>query len=185
MKEKLKIYLDLFWTFFKIGLFTFGGGYVMLSIIEKEVTEKKQWITKEDMFNLLAIAESTPGPFAINAATFIGYKRAKTFGSFLATLGVVLPSFIIIVLISLFLNQFESNKYIQGFLRGIQAGVGVLIFKAAYRLSKPIEKNYLNIIIFFIALIVAFLTNFSLIYLMLILMAFGIALYYLGKAVNL
>ena len=185
MKEKVKLYLDLFWTFFKIGLFTFGGGYVMLGIIEKEVTEKKQWITKEDMFNLLAIAESTPGPFAINAATFIGYKRGKVLGSFVATLGVVLPSFIIIVTISIFLNQFESNKYIQGFLRGIQAGVGVLIFQAAYRLSKPIEKNYLNIIIFFVALIVAFLTSFNLIYLMLILMAFGIALYYLGKAVDL
>lgn len=185
MKEKVKLYLDLFWTFFKIGLFTFGGGYVMLGIIEKEVTEKKKWITKDDMFNLLAIAESTPGPFAINAATFIGYKRGKVLGSFVATLGVVLPSFIIIVTISIFLNQFESNKYIQGFLRGIQAGVGVLIFQAAYRLSKPIEKNYLNIIIFFVALIVAFLTSFNLIYLMLILMAFGIALYYLGKAVDL
>ncbi|MGI6782357.1 MAG: chromate transporter [Acholeplasmataceae bacterium] len=184
MKQRLKDYLDLFITFFKIGLFTFGGGYVMLGIIEKEVTEKKQWITKDEMFNLLAIAESTPGPFAINAATFIGYKRAKFIGSFLATLAVILPSFIIIILISIFLNQFESNKYIQGFLKGIQAGVGVLIFQAAYRLSKPIEKTYFNIIIFFIALIVAFLTNFNLIYLMLILMTFGISLYYLGRSIE-
>ncbi len=185
MKEKLKLYLDLFVTFFKIGVFTFGGGYVMLGIIEKEVTEKKEWITKDDMFNLLAIAESTPGPLAINAATFIGYKRGKFLGSFLATLGVVLPSFIIIILISLFLNQFSSNIYIQGFLKGIQAGVGVLIFQAAWRLSKPIQKNYLNIIIFFIAFIVAFFTNFSLIYLMIILITFGIALYYLGRSVEL
>ncbi|MGI6787158.1 MAG: chromate transporter [Acholeplasmataceae bacterium] len=185
MKQKLKKYLDLFLTFFKIGLFTFGGGYVMLGIIEKEVTEKKEWITKDEMFNLLAIAESTPGPFAINAATFIGYKRAKFLGSFLATIGVVLPSFIIIILISIFLQQFSTNQYIQGFLKGIQAGVGVLIFQAAYRLSKPIKKSYFNIIIFFIALIIAFLTNFNLIYLMLIFIAFGITIYYLGRVIDL
>lgn len=153
----------------------------MLGIIETELTEKKKWISKDEMLDLLAIAESTPGPFAINAATFIGYKRAKFLGSFLATLGVVIPSFVIIILISLFLDKFQSNKYIQGFLRGIQAGVGVLIFQAAYRLSKPINKNYFNIIIFFIALIVALFTNFSLIYLILIMIAFGIAIYFVKR----
>lgn len=156
----------------------------MLGIIETELTEKKGWITKEEMLDLLAIAESTPGPFAINAATFIGYKRAKFIGSFLATLGAVLPSFIIIILIAVFLDRFNDNKYIQGFLRGIQAGVGVLIFKAAYNLSKPVEKTWLNIIIFFIALIIAFLTNFNLIYLILILVAFGIATYFARKVVS-
>lgn len=175
--KRLKEYFEVFITFFKIGLFTFGGGYVMLGIIERDLTEKKQWISKEEMLNLLAIAESTPGPLAINAATFIGYKRAKVLGSFLATLGVVLPSFIIILLISLFLKEFD-NIYIQGFLKGIQAGVGVLIFQAAWRLSKPIEKSYFNIIIFFIALIIAMFTNFSLVYLILILIAFGISLYF-------
>lgn len=182
--KTLKKHFDIFWTFFKIGLFTFGGGYVMLGIIEKELTEKKKWISKEDMLNLLAIAESTPGPFAINSATFIGYKRAKFLGSFLATLGVVLPSFVIIIIISLFLNAFMESIYIQGFLKGIQAGVGVLIFQAAYRLSKPIEKSYFNIIIFFIALIVAFLTNFSLVYFLLILIAFAISLYFVKKVVS-
>lgn len=178
--KKLKEYFEIFFTFFKIGLFTFGGGYVMLGIIERDLTEKKEWISKDEMLNLLAIAESTPGPFAINAATFIGYKRAKVLGSFLATLGVVLPSLIIIILISIFLQHFD-NRYLQGFLKGIQAGVGVLIFQAAYRLSKPIEKSYFNIIIFFIAFIVAMFTSFSLIYVILILMAFGVAIYFLRE----
>lgn len=183
--KKLTDYLDIFWTFLKLGALTFGGGYVMLGIIETELTEKKKWLSKDDMFNLLAIAESTPGPFAINAATFIGYKRAKFLGSFLATLGVVLPSFIIIILVSIFLKEFNDNRYIQGFLKGIQAGVGVLIFKAAYRLSKPIEKSYFNIALFFIAFIVAFFTNFSLIYVMIIFITLGISLYYLGRSTEL
>ena len=110
--------------------------------------------------------------------------RAKFVGSFLATLGVVLPSFVIIIIISLFLNAFMENIYIQGFLKGIQAGVGVLIFQAAYRLSKPIEKSYFNIIIFFIALIVAFLTNFNLVYFLLILIAFAISLYFVKKVAS-
>ena len=179
--KRIKIYFDLLWTFFKIGIISFGGGYVMLGIIENQLTEKKKWITKDEMLDLLAIAESTPGPFSINAATFIGYKRAKAFGSFLATLGVVLPSMIIIIAISVFLRFFDNNIYINGFLKGIQAGIGVLIFQASYKLSKPIEKTNFNIIIFFIALIISFFTNFSIIYLMMILIIFGISLHYIKK----
>lgn len=182
--KRIKEYFDLFWTFFKIGLITFGGGYVMLGIIESQLTEKKKWITKDEMLDLLAIAESTPGPFSINAATFIGYKRAKVIGSFLATLGVVVPSMIIIIGISIFLQSFADNVYISGFLRGIQAGIGVLIFQASYQLSKPVQKTYFNIALFFIAFIISFFTNFSIIYLMMILILFGVSLHYAKKVMT-
>ena len=100
----MKKYFELFLTFFKIGLFTFGGGYAMISLIHKEAVEKHCWISDEDMSNILAVAESTPGPISINAATFIGYKVGKFIGSLLTVIGVMLPSIIIIVLISIFLN---------------------------------------------------------------------------------
>ncbi|NLB85390.1 MAG: chromate transporter [Acholeplasmataceae bacterium] len=173
--SKTKKYLDIFWTFFKIGLFTFGGGYVMLGIMQTTLVDKKKWLTEDEMFDLIAISESTPGPFAINAATFIGYKRANFIGSFFATLGTVLPSFVIILIVSYFLNAFESNLRLQNFLKGIQAGVGVLIFSASGRLAKKLEKSLFNILLFFLGVIVALFTNFSLIYLLLILAFFGIA----------
>ena len=179
--SKTKKYLDIFWTFFKIGLFTFGGGYVMLGIMQTTLVDKKKWLTEDEMFDLIAISESTPGPFAINAATFIGYKRAKFIGSFFATLGTVIPSFVIILIVSYFLNAFESNLYLQNFLKGIQAGVGVLIFRASGRLAKKLEKNLFNILLFFLGVIIALFTNFSLIYLLLILVFFGIAFSFVQK----
>lgn len=179
--SKIKKYLDVFWTFFKIGLFTFGGGYVMLGIMQKTLVDKKKWLTEDEMFDLIAISESTPGPFAINAATFIGYKRANFIGSFFATLGTVLPSFIIIILVGYFLNAFETNLYLQNFLKGIQAGVGVLIFSASGRLANKMEKSLFNILLFFLGVIVSLFTNFSLIYLLLILAFFGIASSFVHK----
>ena len=106
----ITLYLELFWTFLKIGAFTFGGGYAMIPLIEREVAEKKHWITSEEILEVTAIAESTPGPIAINAATFIGYRIAGFAGAFLATFGVVLPSFLIIFGISFILRQFEQLR---------------------------------------------------------------------------
>ena len=108
----MKKILDLFLSFFKIGLFTFGGGYAMISIIENTCVEKKKWITHDDMMNVTVIAESTPGPIAINCATFVGYKHGKLLGSIAATFGVFLPSFIIIYIISMFLDNFLEIKFI-------------------------------------------------------------------------
>lgn len=139
----MKNYLKLFWTFFKIGLFTFGGGYAMISIIHKESVEKNKWISEEDMNNIVVVAESTPGPIAINSATFIGYKVGKFLGAVFAVLGVILPSFLIILLISLFINEFKNITAIQYAFEGIRAAIIILMIEAIFKLSKPLNKNAL------------------------------------------
>ncbi len=137
----MKNYLKLFWTFFKIGLFTFGGGYAMISLIEKECIEKNKWISEEEMNNIIVVAESTPGPISINASTYIGYKVKKFLGAVISTTALVLPSFIIIILISLFLNSFENNIIIKYAFEGIRAAIIILMCEAVIELSKPLRKN--------------------------------------------
>lgn len=137
-------YLKLFGVFFKIGLFTFGGGYAMISLIEHEVGERREWISMDELAELFAIAESTPGPIAVNSATYIGYRRAGVWGGVFATLGVVLPSFIIIYLISLFYEQFMAMRVVAHAFKGIQAAVAFLILRAGLRMlvrqpKKPFE----------------------------------------------
>ena len=145
--KKFKTILALFWAMFKIGLFTFGGGYAMIAIIERDLVEKKKWISHEEFLDVIAIAESTPGPLAINSATYIGYKIAGVFGSVFATLGVVLPSFIIIFAISLVFDKFMSLTYVQYAFRGIQACVAFLILSAGIKMLKHVKKTPLNIIL--------------------------------------
>lgn len=123
------IFLELFLTFFKIGAFTFGGGYAMLPMIEAEVTEKG-WITVEELINFIAVSESTPGPFAINISTYIGAEKANIGGAFSATLGIVLPSFIIILIIAKFFSSFSENTYVKGCMRGLKPAVIGLIASA-------------------------------------------------------
>ena len=125
----MKIILELFYIFFKLGLFTFGGGYAMIPQIKEVVIEKKKWISEEEMLDIIAIAESTPGPIAINSATYIGYKQNKILGSIFATLGVVLPSFLIIFPLSLFFDKFLENQYVAYAFVGIKACVAFLILK--------------------------------------------------------
>ncbi len=137
----------LFWTMFKIGLFTFGGGYAMIAIIERDVVEKKKWIPHEEFLDLIAIAESTPGPLAINSATYIGYKIAGVLGSIFATLGVVLPSFIIIFAISFFFEAFLALEYVGYAFRGIQACVAFIIVNAGFKMLKKLKKTPLNIVL--------------------------------------
>lgn len=170
----MKLLMTIFLTFFKIGALTFGGGYVMIGVMHKDIVDKKGWLTDEEMLELLAISESTPGPFAINSATFIGYKKAGFWGSFFATLGVVIPSFITIILISLFLQAFSENQMLQNGLRGISAGVGVLILLALFRIGSKIPKTWFNFVIFMIAVVIAFFDLFSLVYLLLAGAVFGI-----------
>ena len=145
--KKLKIYLSLFWELFKIGLFTFGGGYAMVAVFERELVEKKKWLNDEEFTDILAIAESTPGPLAINSATFVGYKVCGFWGSFFATLGVVLPSFSIILIISLFFDKFLELEYVNYAFRGIQACVAFLILSAGIKMAKKLKPNPLNVIL--------------------------------------
>ena len=144
--SKLKDALKLFLLFFKIGITTFGGGYAMISLIEEEFVSKYKYITQPEMLEMVAIAESTPGPIAINAATYVGYKRAGVLGSIFATLGVVLPSFIIIYIISLFFDEFMALTFVQKAFKGIQCGVGVLIALAGVKMFKRLDKTAYNLI---------------------------------------
>lgn len=141
MKEKKKILPALFLTMLKIGAFTFGGGYAMISILQTEFVVKKKWIEEEDFLDLVAIAESTPGPIAINSSTYIGYKMAGVLGSAVATLAMCLPSFVIIFLISLFFDQFLTLQFVANAFRGIQACVVYLIVSAGFRMAKKIKKR--------------------------------------------
>ena len=147
MGEKLKKSLQLFITFFKIGAFTFGGGYAMIPLISKEVVENKKWITDDDILEIIAIAESTPGPIAINSATFVGYRVCGFCGSFFATLGTVLPSFCIILAISYILEEFEHVKAVQYAFTGIRAGVLALLLKALVTMYKKCPKSIVAYII--------------------------------------
>ena len=145
--KKSKLILTLFLTFFKIGAFTFGGGYAMLSLLENEFVEKKKWLTKDEFLDMIAIAESTPGPVAINSATFIGHKTAGFWGASLSTLGVVLPSFTIIFIMSLFLDAFLNFTLVANAFRGIQACVVYLIGSTGIKLFKQMDKKPLSILI--------------------------------------
>lgn len=147
--------------FFKIGLFTFGGGYAMISLISHEVVEKKKYIDGEEFSDLVAIAESTPGPIAINSATYIGYKKAGVLGSVAASIGVVLPSLIIIYLISLFLGKILEYPLVQKAFKGIQCGVSVLIFSAGLKLMKNVKKDVLSYVLLSLSLAFLLVINFT------------------------
>lgn len=143
----MKLLLELFFTFAKVGMFTFGGGYAMISIIENACVEKKKWITHDEMMELTVLAESTPGPIAINAATYVGYKRGGIPGSVAATVGMVLPSFVIIYLISTVLNRFLEIAWVANAFRGIKIGVGLLIFRVGLTMVQKMKPKPLPRII--------------------------------------
>ena len=147
MKEKWHKCWALFCTFFKIGAFTFGGGYAMIPLIQKEAVEKKGWVTDDDILEIIAIAESTPGPIAINSATFVGYRTCGFWGAACATFGVVLPSFVIILLISYILREFQQIKAVQYAFNGIRAGVVALLFKALWGMYKKSPKGWVSYVV--------------------------------------
>ena len=184
--KKIKGYLSLFLTMLKIGLFTFGGGYAMIALFENEFVEKKKWLEKDEFLDVAAIAESTPGPIAINAATYIGYKNAGIIGSIIATLGICIPSFIIIYAISLFLDAFLSLTLVAYAFKGIQICVVYLILTAGLKMLAHMKKNAFNIIIISITLICMvvfslFAVKFSTIFYIMISGACGVVVYLLGK----
>ena len=146
-QEKVSLF-DLFFTFFKLGLFTFGGGYAMIANIRELVIDKKNWLNEDELIQVITIAESTPGPIAINLATYVGYQKHGFLGSACATLGVVLPSFVIIYIISFMLEAFMENRYVAAAFDGIQCAVSFLILRAGWGMLKKLEKKPLPLIVF-------------------------------------
>ena len=143
--NKFKTILKLFITMFKVGLFTFGGGYAMIAVLEHEFVEKNAWIDRDEFYNMLAVAESTPGPIAINSSTFIGYRLAGVLGSIFATIAMCLPSLIIIYIISLFFDAFLSITLVAYAFKGIQACVCYLILSAGIKMLKKLKKTALSL----------------------------------------
>ena len=181
----MNILLDLFLTFAKIGLFTFGGGYAMIHLLENEFVSKKKWIEEDEFMDLVAIAESTPGPIAINCSTYIGYKKEKILGAVFATLGMCIPSFTIIFLISLFFNQFLSIGWVASAFKGIQVCVVFLILSAGVKMLKKMKKKPFNLIVMsatFLCMVAfgVFAVSFSSIFYILISGLVGLLIYLIG-----
>ena len=152
-ENKFTTILQLFITFFKVGILTFGGGYAMIPIIQKEVVEKKKWLPESDILNILAISESTPGPIAVNTATYVGFKVGGFWGSFFATLGLAIPSFAIILLISFFYKQFMSWHIVAAAFKGLKVGVIILLSMAVLKLRKAVKADLVSVILFIFTLI--------------------------------
>ena len=181
--------IELFFTFAKIGMFTFGGGYAMISLIENTCVENKKWITHDEMMTLTVIAESTPGPIAINCATYVGYKKGKLPGAIVATLGMVLPSFVIIYFISKFLNQFLEITWVANAFKGIKIAVGILIVDAAIKMLKKMKKASMQIAMVGFAvvsmvLINVFALNISSMVLMLVAALIGMIVFVVNNSIG-
>ena len=155
----MNIFLDLFLTFASIGLFTFGGGYAMIPLIGDKCVDRKKWITHDELLNATVIAESTPGPIAINCATYVGYKKAGILGAVVSTLGVVIPSFIVIFIISVFLDNFLELAIIANAFKGIKIAVGFLILDAAINMIKKMQKKTFSRIIMLSSFLIMLLIN--------------------------
>ncbi|MBQ7397868.1 MAG: chromate transporter [Clostridia bacterium] len=185
----MKKHLKLFLTMLKIGLFTFGGGYAMIALLENEFVTKRKWIEKDEFLDMVAIAESTPGPIAINAATYLGYKMHGVIGSLLATVAVCIPSFVIIYSISLFFDAFLTLTLVAHAFRGIQVCVIWLILSAGLKMLKQMKKTTFNIVVLsaVITCMVAFSVfsvRFSTIFYILISGGVGLFLYLIGLLRN-
>lgn len=185
MKNSKKI-LALFLSLLKIGAFTFGGGYAMIALLQREFVDEKKWIDKNEFIDLVAIAESTPGPMAINCATYIGYKVAGFWGSIASTVAVCLPSFAIIYLISMFFDAFLSFKYVEYAFKGIQVCVTYLILSAGIKMISQLKKDPMSVTILSLTVTLmvffsVFSVNFSSIFFILISGAVGVFVYLIRK----
>jgi len=186
MNNKFKRLYQLFFAYLKIGLFTFGGGYAMISLIEEEIVHKKEWLTKDELTDIVTIAESTPGPIAINCATYVGYKRAGVLGSAMATLGVVIPSFVIIFLISLFFDAFLSIQLVAYAFMGIKCAVGLIILRTGVKMMGSFKKTPLAVTCNLLAiagiLVIDILAvRFSTVYFVLIGIVIGLVCYFVAQ----
>lgn len=157
MKEKLKTLWELFSIFFKIGLCTFGGGIAMLPILEKELSEKRDWTTSDELLDYFAIGQATPGIIAVNVATFVGYKKAGVIGGCVSTFGMVLPSLIIITVIAKCIANFSEIAWVQRALRGINVSVAAILTVAVYKFSKKSVKSLFGFALLLIAFVLIFI----------------------------
>ena len=167
VKEKFISALRLFAIFFKIGLFSFGGGYAMFTMIEREVVEKHKYLTHDELMDVFAIAESTPGAVAINVATFVGTRVAGIFGGIFTTIGLMLPSIVIIMALSYIIDLVRDNKWVGYLFKGIRAGVLVLIAKAVLSFFRNMRKDWFDFVLLISSFLIAFLTDVSVIYIIL------------------
>ncbi|MBQ3133772.1 MAG: chromate transporter [Clostridia bacterium] len=174
-RRDLKTIFQLFVTFAKIGGFTFGGGLAMLPLIQHETVERRKWVTEQDIMDILAIAESTPGPIAINSATFIGYQTAGFWGAFAATFGVILPSFVVISIIATVLTAFQQNLYVQYAFNGIRAGMLALIVKSLWTMYKKCPKHAWSYVVMVAAFALSAFTGINVVWIILGCAAFGLA----------
>ena len=160
----MKELFDLFWTFCKIGALTFGGGYAMLPLIQREIVENKKWSTEKEILDYYAVGQCTPGVIAVNTATFIGYKLRGIIGGIVATLGVIFPSIVIILLIATFLQNFADLAIVQSAFAGIRVAVVALIITTVVKLIKSSIKDYLGVIIAIIAFVISAFIGLSPVY---------------------
>lgn len=178
-KNNKHLLLSLFITFFKIGAFTFGGGYAMIPIIQREIAENKKWLSDDDILDIIAVAESTPGPIAINSATFVGYKVAGFWGAFFSTFAVVLPSFVIISIISYLLKEFSSIRAVNYAFFGIRAAVLALLLRALWLMYGKCPKNAVSCFIMAVSFILSAFLDINLIFVIIICALFGLFASYL------
>jgi len=163
-KNEIKLLLEIFLAFFKIGSFTFGGGYAMMPLIEKEVVNNKNWVKEEEIIDVFAVSQSLPGAIAINSSTFIGYKIAGKKGATVATLGVILPSLMIITIIAAFFTKFQHNQYVRAAFAGIRPTIVGLILLAAIKIGKNSIKDKLGIVVALLSAILVTFTDIQAIY---------------------
>ena len=164
MKEKLKTLWELFSAFFKIGICTFGGGIAMLPILERELSDKRGWVTSEELLDYFAIGQATPGIIAVNVATFVGYKKAKFIGGCIATFGMVFPSILIITVIAKFISNFSEIEWVKKALVGINVSVAAILTYAVYNFSKKAVKNLFGFILLVTSFVLIFVFKVSTVY---------------------
>lgn len=172
--SKIKLNLELFWSFFKIGGMTFGGGLTMLPMLEHELVQKKEWVSEEELLDCYAIGQCTPGIIAVNTATFVGYKKNKISGGIFATLGMIFPSILIITIIAMFLKNFMDNIWFQHALQGVRGVVCALLCNTVINLCKKSLKNHFTELVFLAVLLLGFFTKIPTIILVLLAAAAGI-----------
>lgn len=172
--SKIKLNLELFWSFFKIGGMTFGGGLTMLPMLEHELVQKKEWVSEEELLDCYAIGQCTPGIIAVNTATFVGYKKNKISGGIFATLGMIFPSIMIITIIAMFLKNFMDNIWFQHALQGVRGVVCALLCNTVINLRKKSLKNLFTELVFLAVLLLGFFTKIPTIILVLLAAAAGI-----------
>ena len=175
MKVSGKTLWQVFLSFFKIGAFTFGGGYAMIPLIQNEAVEQRHWVTDDDILEVVAIAESTPGPIAINSATFVGYKAAGVLGSVCATLGVVLPSFVVILALSFVLRQFQELEAVRYAFFGIRAGVLALLVKALWTMYQKSPKGWVSYVVMAASFVLTAIFDVNVIFVIIGCAVFGVA----------